>query len=396
MKRAISFLILATVLLFYPAFSNATQFLLTVDPNVTRNQAVVSKIRDDIATQFTIFDSYFGTKLLTFEVIVYPTYKSIKHPILGIGNTSRINLVLPNFFYKSTGKTRTIYKDMLDNIYPYSSPATRQAIAQFLSNEFYGVDSTQLASLSRYSFHDMPIPDSIDSKTQNHSIYDKLSAKFKKIAISEGNALLGFFLEKALNDGLSYAIQEKYKQDFKSFIRSTPLVPIPKTFDKDLFKSIYNSQAQLWRKLPQKPIPLDTAWRNDSQAKLELAKILIMQDSKDQIQTMISEVNQTLNARDAESFSWWFISAFLFLIVVFCFTLTLKLSSSYGTIRNSHSKANNPEPPTINISPEKPKTYLISDQSPIEKSKKPRFRGRPATRIDAENKQKNSKGKYNK
>lgn len=396
MKKAISFLILATVMLFYPAFSSASQFQVTVDPNVTRDQVVVGKIRDDIATQFAIFESYFGTKPLTFEVNVYPTYKSVKQPLLGIGNSSRIDLVLPGFFYKSTGKTRTIYNDLLADLYPYSSPTLRQAISQFLSNEFYGTDSTQLASISRYSFHDLPIPDSIDSKTQNHSIFDRLSAKFKKIAITEGNASLGFFLEKALNDGFSFAIHEKYKQDFKSFIRSTPLVSIPKTFDKELFKNIHASQAELWKKLPQKPIPLDTAWREDSQTKLELAKLLLLKDSKDQVQALISEVNQTIHARDAESFAWWFIAAFLFLIIVFCFGLTLKLSSSYGTVRSSsdkNPKTDNPESIKY-IAPEKPKSFLIKDQPPADKPRKPRFRGRPATRVDDDSK--NTKGKQKK
>lgn len=396
MKKAISFLILTTVMLFYPAFSNASQFQVTVDPNVTRDQVVVGKIRDDIATQFAIFESYFGTKSLTFEVNVYPTYKSVKQPLLGIGNSSRINLVLPGFFYKSTGKTRTIYNDLLADLYPFSSPTLRQAIAQFLSNEFYGIDSTQLASISRYSFHDLPIPDSIDAKTQNHSIFDRLSAKFKKIAISEGNASLGFFLEKALNDGLSFAINEKYKQDFKSFIRSTPLVSIPKTFDRELFINIYTFQAELWRKLPQKPIPLDTAWREDSQTKLELAKLLLLKDSKEQVQALISEVNQTIRARDAESFAWWFIAAFLLLIIVFCFGLTLKLSSSYGTVRSSSggiSKIKNTEP-VRHITSEKPQPNLAKDQSPFEKPSKPRFRGRPATRIDDDSK--NTKGKQKK
>lgn len=388
MRKAISSLILTTVLLIFPAFLFASQFQVTVDPNVTRDQVIVSKIRDDIATQFAIFESYFGTKSLVFEVIVYPTYKSVKQPLLGISNSSRINLVLPGFFYKSTGKTRTIYNDLLGNLYPYSSPTLRQAIAQFLSNEFYGVDSTQLASISRYSFHDMPIPDSIDANTQNHSISDRLSAKFKKIAIGEGNASLGFFLDKALNDGLSYAIQEKYKQDFKAFVRSTPLVSIPKSFDKESFKNIYASQAELWRKLPQKPIPLDTAWREDSQTKLELAKILLLKDSKEQVQTMISEVNQTIQARDAESFSWWFIAVFLFLIIVFCFGLTLKLSSSYGTVRSSSggiSKIKNPEPVMKHIAPDK-QPNLVKDQPFSEKTIKPRFRGRPATRVDANSK----------
>lgn len=398
MKKAISFLILAFIVATYPNFLCASQFSLNVDPNVTRDHVVIGKIRDDIATQFAIFEAYFGTKQLNFEINVYPTYKSVRNSLLNIHNPQKINLVLPGFFYKSTGKTRTIYNDLLANLYPSSSKATRQAIAQFLSNEFFGIDSTQLASMSRYSFHDIPLPPSFESKTTNYSVVDRLSAKFKKIAMSEGNASLGFFLEKALNDGFSSAIKEKYNQDFKSFIRSAPLVPIPKTFDKDLFKSIYASQAELWKKLPQNPIPLDTAWREDSQTKLELAKILLLRDSREQVESIISEVNLTFGARNAESLSWWFISGFLFLIILFCFAVTLKLSSSYGTVRTlTHGlpKTGNFEP-TKNQADSKPKTYLVADHSAVEKPKKPRFRGRPATRIDSEDKAKNTKGKHRK
>ena len=381
MKKATSLLVLAAfLLLLQPANAQTNEFTLVVDPNVTRDQVVIGKIKSDVATQFAIFESYFGTKSLDFKIIVYPTFKSVSQKFTLIQDPKTLNLVLPGYFYKSIAKTRTIYNELLASLWPGSSLNTRLAISEFLSNEFYGVDSTQLASLSRYSFHDIPLPQSIDRPVLHPSIIDRLAAKFKKIALNEGNASLGFFLQKALENSLESSIFDKYGQDFKSFIRSAALNPIPKNFDKDLFTSIYKTQIDLWKGMPSNPIPLDTAWRDDSQSKLELAKILFLRDSKDEVKPIILETELTLKAEKAESSVWWYISAILFLIVLFCFGITLQLSASYGTIRH-HKKEALPAPPKeINkVEPtNSQKSFLVAD-SPIHK---PRFRGRPATRTD--------------
>lgn len=398
MKKAISFLILfISASFFLPSNAHCVQFSLFVEPNVTRNDAVIGKIRGDIATQFSIFEAYFGANDLSFQINVYPTYKSIGQVFVNHGNSSAINIVLPGNFYKATEKTRTIYSDLLFKLYPSSSDGIRKSIAQFLSHEYYGIDTTEFATVSRFSFHDKPLPISIDAVSDNFSLTDRLSAKFKKIALTEGNASLGFFLDKALKNGLNFAIQEKYGQNFRAFVRSTPLLQVPKSFDKDLFVKIYNTESTLWSSLPQHPIPLDTAWRDDSQTKLELAKILILKNSKEETSSLVVEVENAIKAESAESFSWWFIAGFLFLVVAFCFGLTLRLSASYGTIRKPSSV---PQKVAQTIDPVKQtaKTYLVDDSAQKSSSPpKPRFRGRPATRVDNEGKSsKNTKGRSKK
>lgn len=398
MKKAISFLILLVFASFFlPSNAHGVQFSLNVDPNVTKNEAIIGKIRGDIATQFSIFEAYFGSNELSYHINVYPTYKSIGQIFVNQADSSAINIVLPGNFYKITEKTRTIYHDLLFKLYPSSSEGLRKAIAQFLSHEYYGINTIEFATVSRFSFHDKPLPKSIDAVSENFSLTDRLSAKFKIIAQNEGNASLGFFLDKALKNGLSFAVKEKYDQDFRAFVRSTPLLLVPKTFDKDLFAKIYNTESILWSNLPQNSIPLDTAWREDLQAKLELAKILILKNSKEEVSGLVSDVENTIKAESVESFSWWFIAGFLFLVIAFCFGLTLQLSASYGTIRKpSHAP---PRPQTADALQQKPpKTYLVNEpEQKASSPPKPRFRGRPATRVDNDGKSsKNTKGRSNK
>jgi len=387
LKKTLLAIILLSFLFSSIALAILPQGLvLVITEDVTENGANRQQIEDDIASQLQLLESKLDLRLPTLEVQVYPDYMAIGQK-LWANDENIVRIVVDNSYFRELGRTKPIFDQILSTKWPGCSANTIKIVSTYLLYSYLGVSIADIASLSRYTFNNVPIPSNLDPSKIHQSLIDRACAKLFQIETFEGRLAIKAFLKRSLSIGMDKAIEEFYKGDFRAFVRG-PVLPLPKEDGRDLLIRTSQMRERVWFDMPSKPIPWDYEVRYESEMALERSQILINKGQLSLALTILDDLEQQIKANGTKVLVWWIAGGGLALtFVISGFWYLLTLATAYGSYGKTgmikqqlieHQK-------TLEISRAKnvDKTEIVKNELPKHDHEKPkRTRGKRVPRVD--------------
>ncbi len=284
-------------------------------------------IEEDVASQFTVFDKFFGDNVFkNTKIEVYSSYLEIPRYVV---EADTIRIVAPNDYAAEVGKTRPAFDEFMRAKWPNIGTGTREIISAYLSSVYLGLDSSVLAAASRLAFNDIKVPKDPDMGGLHPSIVDRACAAIGQLGEKRGEKEQKNFILRSLEVGISKSCSEFFGGDFRSFVRGVA-TPLPKQELAELLVEIETLRGKIWAGMPERPVPADYEKRKDAQIKLEQARVLVAKQEPSKIGPLFKQIEDQLDANGSQQIIWW-VAGFLGLVAIgVFFVFLLKSAIRYG------------------------------------------------------------------